>query len=52
MSEPILDRPVSRAQFLRNTAKGGLALAVGALAPNALPRNALWAFSFSSAAWK
>jgi hypothetical protein len=29
MPESITDRPVSRAQFLRNTAKGGIALAVG-----------------------
>ena len=29
MTESFLDRPVNRAQFLRNTAKGGLALAVG-----------------------
>jgi hypothetical protein len=29
MSESIANRPVSRAQFLRNTAKGGIALAVG-----------------------
>jgi Ferritin-like domain len=29
MPESIADRPVSRAQFLRNTAKGGIALAVG-----------------------
>jgi hypothetical protein len=29
MSDSIVHRPVSRAQFLRNSAKGGLALAVG-----------------------
>jgi hypothetical protein len=29
MTASFLDRPVNRAQFLRNTAKGGLALAVG-----------------------